>query len=77
MRIFTLFAVCTALTACSGNADRVYTVNELVADESLLSKVIAKCRNNPGELGKTPNCQNAEAADFKARLERMGKALGG
>lgn len=65
------------LVSCTEQGERIYTVDELIADEALLSDVIATCRNNPGELGNTPNCQNAAAADFKARLERMGKALKG
>ncbi|MCA1439370.1 EexN family lipoprotein [Ensifer sp. IC4062] len=76
MRIFLTFVFCAVLTACS-NSDRVYTVEELIADEALRTELIGKCRNNPGELGQTPNCQNAEAADFKARLARMRKSLGG
>lgn len=55
--------------------ERVYTVDELVADQTLLADQIAKCRNNPGTLRDTPNCRNAEAADGKSRLERMRKAL--
>ncbi|MHA4733454.1 EexN family lipoprotein [Ensifer adhaerens] len=59
------------LVSCSEQAERTYTVDELIADEALLSEIIATCRNNPGELGNTPNCQNTAAADFKARLKRM------
>ncbi|MBK5570016.1 EexN family lipoprotein [Ensifer adhaerens] len=68
-RYVVLFAA--LLVSCSEQAERTYTVDELLADESLLSEIIATCRNNPGELGNTPNCQNAAAADFKARLKRM------
>ncbi|ANK88414.1 hypothetical protein AMC82_PC00175 (plasmid) [Rhizobium phaseoli] len=59
------------LVACSPQVDKIYTVDELMPDDGLL----ARCRNNPGELRDTPNCRNAEAAD--GRLERMGKSLGG
>jgi hypothetical protein len=48
-----------------------------LADESLRADHIGKCRENPGELGETPNCRNAEEAEGKARLERMNRALGG
>ena len=65
------------LAACSQEAERTYTVDELVADTGLLSRTISECRNNPGELRQTPNCLNAEAADFKRRLQNMQKALGG
>ena len=59
------------LAACSKDTERIYTVDELMADKALLADLVGKCRSNPGELGNTPNCQNAAAADFKARLERM------
>lgn len=65
------------LAACSQEAERNYTVDEFVADTGLLSRTISECRNNPGELRQTPNCLNAEAADFKRRLQNMQKALGG
>lgn len=65
------------LTACSGENDKVYTVDELISDEALLTNIIGECRNNPGELLNTANCRNAEAADGKRRLERMRKSLEG
>lgn len=63
--------------ACESEKSRVFTVEELIADEERLGKLIAQCRDNPGELRSTPNCMNAESADGKARLRRMNKALGG
>ncbi|WP_037153899.1 EexN family lipoprotein [Rhizobium freirei] len=69
-------AMVLVLSACSPG-EKVYTVDELVSDEVLLTKIIGECRNNPGELRDTPNCRNAEAADGKLRLERMRKSLGG
>ncbi len=45
------------------------------ADEALLTDIITKCRNNPGELRDTTNCRNAEAADGKLRLQRMRDSL--
>ncbi|ANK94200.1 MULTISPECIES: EexN family lipoprotein [Rhizobium] len=65
------------LAACSPQAEKIYTVDEFMADDALLAKIIVECRNNPGELRDTPNCCNAEAADGKLRLERMRKSLGG
>lgn len=65
------------LLACSPQAEKIYTVDELIADDALLAKMMGECRNNPGELHDTPNCRNAEAADGKLRLERMRKSLGG
>ncbi len=69
--------IAVALSACSGQTEKTYTVDELMADEALLSKVMKECRNNPGELREAPNCRNADAADWKLRLERMSKSLGG
>ena len=65
------------LPACSQEAERTYTVDEFIADEALLRRTIFECRDNPGELRNTANCQNAEAADGKLRLQNMRKALGG
>ncbi|MGV1766919.1 EexN family lipoprotein [Rhizobium rhizogenes] len=73
--IFLTFLI--GLAGCSKQSEHIYSVDELMADQTLLSDIIAKCRSNPGELRATPNCMNAEAADWKSRLERMGKALGG
>jgi outer membrane murein-binding lipoprotein Lpp len=76
MRWFGFVITTLLLAACAPQA-KIYTVDELVADETLLAKMIAKCRNNPGEISDTANCRNAEAADGKLRLERMRKSLGG
>ncbi|MFK0166555.1 EexN family lipoprotein [Rhizobium sp. NPDC090279] len=77
MRWFLTGAVVLLLSACSPEKQKVYTVDELVADDALLAKIIGECRNSPGELHDTPNCRNAEAADGRLRLERMRKSLGG
>jgi hypothetical protein len=66
------------LAACSESPPTsVITVSTFLADENLRADHIGKCRENPGELGQTPNCRNAEEAEGKARLERMNRALGG
>ncbi|NKJ09620.1 EexN family lipoprotein [Rhizobium sp. SG741] len=77
MKFLVLFTLVVSLFGCSKESERVHSVEEFLADEQLLANTIAKCRNNPGELQGTPNCMNAAAAGWKARLERMGKALGG
>lgn len=77
MKHLLLAVVALAISGCSGQAEKTYTVDELMADEPRLAKIISECRNNPGELRQTSNCQNAEAADGKLRLERMRKSLGG
>lgn len=63
--------------ACSEAPERVYMVDDLIADADLLAETIKRCRNNPGELGDTANCKNAEAAGGKLRLIRTQNALGG
>lgn len=77
MRYVTLTLVLSALAACSEPSERSYTVDELMADEGLLTATIEKCRENPGELGGSANSRNVEAADGKLRLERMRQSLGG
>lgn len=69
--------IAVILSACSGQTEGTHAVDELMADEALLSKVMKECRNNPGELREAPNCRNADAADWKLRLERMRESLGG
>ncbi|KSV83401.1 hypothetical protein N181_04830 [Sinorhizobium fredii USDA 205] len=76
MRVRLLSISLLLLAACSKDAERVYTVDELMTDKALLADVVGQCRSNPGELGNTPKCRNAAAADFRARLERMGKVGG-
>lgn len=77
MRRVLLLLTMLGLAACSEQAERTYTVEELVADEALLSSIVAKCRNNSGELRDSATCQNAEIADGKLRLQRMRQSLGG
>jgi outer membrane murein-binding lipoprotein Lpp len=72
-----ILAALLLIAACSEKTDQTYSVDQLAADEGLLSRIIAQCRNNPGELREKANCQNAEAADGELRLEKMRKALGG
>lgn len=76
MRTSTIILSLVVLSACSPS-EKTYSVEEFLADEALLAEHVEKCRINPGEFSQTPNCVNAAAADGKARLERMNKALGG
>lgn len=77
MRHLLFVILVLTLSGCSGDEDRIYTVDELMDDQVLLAKITSECRNNPGALRQTPDCQNAAAADWKLRLERMNRALGG
>ncbi|WP_273794948.1 EexN family lipoprotein [Brucella intermedia] len=76
MRPTAVFLTIALVVGCS-NGEKTYSVEDFLADEALLFEHVEKCRNNPGELGQTPNCVNAAAADGKASLQRMNKALGG
>jgi len=46
-----------------------HTVSEYRADASLRREVLARCLNDPGGLGQTPDCVNAREAE---RLESRG-----
>ena len=48
--------------------DRVLTVDEFLAQPELRGKVSARCRNDPGRLGCTPNCVNVRRADHVASM---------
>ncbi len=41
------------------------TVDWYSSHEKERAEVLGKCRNNPGELAITPNCQNAVVAERK------------
>jgi hypothetical protein len=68
MKLLLLGIFTLTLSGCFGQGDRIYTVDELMADEALLAKITSECRNNPGALRQTPNCQDAEAAHWKLWL---------
>jgi hypothetical protein len=44
-------------------ADRIYTVEEYLAQPELRTKVSAVCSNDPGRTGQDPNCINVQRAD--------------
>lgn len=60
------FGVTTAIAAQSGT-DAPKTVDWYMAPENkaALEEKLKECRNNPGQLGNTPDCINAQAADLK------------
>lgn len=61
----------SVLAACSESpSSRTYTIDELMADEPLLEKLYTECRNNPGELGETPNCVNAFQANHQMKIDK-------
>lgn len=75
MRVAVIVALIVCLIGCSNEKSSTYNVEELIRDEGLLSRILTACRNDPGAQQKTSNCVNAEAADFKLRLQKMREAL--
>jgi hypothetical protein len=58
------------LAACSQEPESArYTVEEYRANAALLEAKVRECANDPGTLGKTPDCVNAVRA---ALLEQRG-----
>lgn len=56
-----------AFTGCE-KKEETKTVDWYMApeNEAALEAKLKECRNNPGELGNTPNCQNAELANHRS-----------
>lgn len=56
-----------AETACSAGKESAKTVDWYMAPENkaALEAKLSECRNNPGELGDTPDCENALTAESK------------
>ena len=71
MKIHTLTAlVLVNLVGCSREADVArHTVEDYRADKTLRQDMFKKCANDPGTLGKTADCINAQEAE---RLESYG-----
>ena len=69
--------VILAVSGCSEPAEKIHSVSDYLADAAMRADQIAKCRDNPGEFAATANCRNAEAAEGRARFQRMDEALGG
>jgi len=71
LKIHTLTALFLVnLVGCSGEADVArHTVEEYRADKTLRQEMFKKCANDPGTLGKTPDCINAQEAE---RLQGYG-----
>ena len=45
------------------------------ANKTERAAVLVECRNNPGELSKTPNCVNASRADSSATWAATGAGI--
>lgn len=62
------------LSACQDSAPvppQPRTVLAFLEDEAALEKAWSACRNDPGGLGRTPDCVNAGQA--KSRLLMLGR----
>lgn len=78
MKQIALMIVATAfLTACGKSAEEIHTVDWFKQPENkqVLTETLTACQNNPGTLGQTPNCVNAEEAERQMLWERADKAL--
>lgn len=72
-----LLTVAAALTGCN-DADKgqqVKTVGWFLDHRDELAIALKGCRDNPGALGKTPDCINANEARNKITVQEMKDAL--
>ena len=68
--LIVLATIFGAVVSCSpGPLSAQHTVPEYRADASLRHELFARCVNDPGGLGRTPDCVNAREAE---RLESRG-----
>lgn len=78
MKKIALMIVATAfLTACGGTKEENHTVDWFKQPENnqVLTDTVAACKNDPGGLGKTPNCVNAIEASKQLAWEKADKAV--
>jgi len=59
--VFTLFAGCESKKP-EAPKEVTQTVDWCLKHDQERKATLEKCRNNPGELGNTPNCVNARTA---------------
>ena len=53
-------------------ADKVYTVDEFLAQPEVRKVISAACSNDPGRMGQDPNCINVRRADRIASAGTLG-----
>ncbi|MGY3413023.1 EexN family lipoprotein (plasmid) [Bradyrhizobium sp. 155] len=70
-------SLAAALPGCSeaDKSQQTNTVGWFLDHRDDLAVAIKVCRDNPGELGKTPNCINANEARNKITIQEMKDAL--
>ena len=67
-----LYLLVSALLTGPAIAETTRTVDWWKAHSTERATHIQECRNNPGELGKTPNCVNAEKAEAEVQIAKHG-----
>ena len=73
MRTFLSLCLLTGtLLAGTAIAEPTQTVDWYQKHPSERATLLRECRNNPGELGDTPNCVNAEKAEAKEQISKNG-----
>ena len=72
-----LIAVAAALAGCNeaDKSQQTKTVGWFLDHRDELAVALKACRDNPGELAKTPNCINANEARNKVTVQEMKDAL--
>jgi hypothetical protein len=72
-----LLTVALTLTGCndSDTGHQTKTVGWFLDHRAELATALKECRDNPGTLGTTPNCINANEARNKITIQEMKDAL--
>ena len=72
-----VIAVAAALASCdeTDRSHQTKTVGWFLDHRDELAMALKACRDNPGELEKTPNCINANEARNKVTIQEMKDAL--
>jgi hypothetical protein len=75
--IFVIFGTLSFLVGCGDKKllEPTQTVDWYKSHHAELKDVLAKCKNNPGELAATPNCVNAKLADKQLSMGDSNKAI--
>jgi hypothetical protein len=70
-------SLAAALPGCNeaDKSQQTNTVSWFLDHRDDLAVAIKACRDNPGELGRTPNCINANEARNKITIQEMKDAL--
>ncbi len=72
-----LLTVAAALMGCNGanEGQQAKTVGWFLDHREELAMALKACRDDPGALGTTPNCMNANEARNKITIQEMKDAL--